>query len=381
MYAFSPSPEQSALREEILGFVHRELLPQDGSLPAATFERARWARCGRIGLPGLAIPPEYGGRGLGALDTAIALEALGYAHPENGLNFALSAHLLACVVPLWLAGTEELRKRYLPGLCDGSAIAANAMSEPASGSDAFSMQTIARLEDGLYRIEGTKSFVSNGPVADQLLLYAATDPSRGFLGGISAFWVDRDLHDFEVGPPLEKAGLTGSPLGSLFFTRTLVAEEFLVGPAGRGAHLFNRSMEWERVCLGAGHLGNLQRLLEKAVALVRGQLRDGFTREDRQSVSHELAELQSELDACRLLTYAAAWKMDQGKPVSREAAMAKLRNSELYKRATLRIALIFNGAGLFDPDAERSQRDALSSTTYSGTSEMQKTIIAQSLGL
>jgi alkylation response protein AidB-like acyl-CoA dehydrogenase len=381
MYAFSPSPGQQALREEILAFVADALMPADGSLPEGIFERERWRRCGRIGLPGLAIPEEYGGRGLGALDTTLVLEALGYAHPDNGLNFALSAHLLACVVPLWLSGSQELRRRYLPGLCDGSLIAANAMSEPSSGSDAFTMQTIAEADGNEYVIDGAKSFVSNGPVADNLLLYAATDPGRGFMGGISAFWLDREIHPYQAGPALDKAGLTGSPLGSLYFSQTRVGEDFMVGPKGRGAHLFNRSMEWERVCLGAGHLGNLQRLLEKAVDLLRGQLRSGFSRETRQSATHELAVIQSELEAVRLLSYAAAWKMDQGKPASREAAMSKLRISELYKQATLRIALLFNGAGIFDPDVERSQRDALSSTIYSGTSEMQKTIIAQIMGL
>lgn len=378
MLAFRLSDDQQALREEILAFARQELVPGVGS---PYFERDRWEACGRIGLPGLSIPRAYGGRGLGALDTLIALETLGYAHPDNGLNFALSAHLLACVVPLWLFGSERLRQEYLPGLCDGSRIAANAMSEPGSGSDAFSMRTQAVPHEDRYVVTGTKTFVSNGPVADQVLLYAATDPDRGFLGGISAFWLDRQHHTFEKGPVIEKAGLTTSPLGSLYFQHMEVGREFMVGGEGKGAHLFNRSMEWERVCLGGGHLGNIQRLLEKATELLRTRIRSGTERHALQAASHQLAAWQSQWEAARLLAYSAAWKMDEGRPATREAAMSKWCISELYKEVTLGISLLFRGSGIVDPDVEQSHMDALASTLYSGTSEMQLTIIAQTMGL
>lgn len=381
MYEFSPTPAQQALREELTAFVQEALLADSRPGTNQAFDRTRWARCGQLLLPGLAIPEAYGGRGLGALDTLLALETLGYAHPDNGLNFSLSAHLLACVVPLWLFGSEDLKRRYLPGLCNGEWIAANAMSEPSSGSDAFQMATTATPGAEGYTIDGSKSFVSNGPVSDMVLLYAATDPGRGFLGGISAFWLDRRIHPYQSSPPLEKAGLPGSSLGSLFFSQLQVEKAYQVGPEGRGAHLFNKSMEWERVCLGAGHVGNLQRLLEAAIALVRAQIGVSHTREQRQAVSHELADIHTRLEAVRLQAYAAAWKMDQGRAVSREAAMVKMSISELYKSATLRIAQLFQASGTYNADAEQSHLDALSSTIYSGTTEMQKTIIAQSLGL
>lgn len=382
MYSFTPDITQRVLLDDIRGFVAVHLSePSNESKYYESFDRKKWERSGLLKLPGLAIPEAFGGRGLGALDTLIALEALGHTSRDNGFNFAISAHLLACVVPLWLYGSDDLKKAYLPRLSNGQLIAANAMSEPNAGSDAFKMQTTAILGSQGYEINGTKSFVSNGPVADTLLLYAATDPGRGFMGGISAFWLDRTLHDFSSGPELEKAGLKSSALSSLYFTQTKVDPSFLVGQAGRGAHIFNRSMEWERVCLGGCHMGNLQRLVEKSVGLVRQQYSNGLARESRQAVSHELAEIQSRLEATRLLAYATAWKMDQGKSVGREAAMVKFQISELYKMSTLRISAIFQSAGIFDPDVEQSQMDALSSTIYSGTSEMQKTIIAQSMGL
>lgn len=380
MFSFTPTDEQKALQQEIKAFAALQLSGGEEMRDREQqFDRALWARCGSIGLPGLAIPQEYGGRGLDALSTLLALEALGYACKDNGLNFAISAHLLACTVPLWLYGSEALKTEYLPKLCDGTWIAANAMSEPASGSDAFNMQTIAEaVEDG-FRVSGTKSFVSNGPVADNVLLYAATDPGRGFLGGITAFWLDRRIHAYTVGTPLNKAGLRSSPLSSLFFDHTLVSKAFMVGREGRGAMLFNQSMEWERACLGACHLGNMQRLLELATALVKTRM--GLARGEQQAASFLLAELQAQLEAARLLAYSAAWKMSQGKSAGKEAAMAKLYVSELYKTMTIKIETLFSSAGYKAPEVERSQRDALSSTIYSGTSEMQKTIIAQSMGM
>ncbi|MCB0571990.1 MAG: acyl-CoA dehydrogenase family protein [Phaeodactylibacter sp.] len=382
MYAFTPTDEQKALQREIMDFAVAHLSGGEELRDRSQqFSREWWAAAGRIGLPGLAIPEAYGGRGLTPLSTLMALEALGYASRDNGMNFALSAHLLACVVPLWLYGSEALKEAYLPRLCNGELVAANAMTEPSSGSDAFQMQTVAVEEGDAYRISGAKSFVSNGPVADGVLLYAATDPERGFLGGISAFWLDRSLHNYRPGAPLQKMGLRSCPLSELFFDNMLVDKSFLVGRLGRGAMAFNRSMEWERVCLGGCHLGNMQRLLEMGIQLVKGQLGSGTPRHERQAVSYALAEMQAQLESVRLLAYSAAWKMGEGKSVSREAAMAKLAVSELYKKISLYVATLFGGAGQPNGEVERSHRDAVSSTIYSGTSEMQKNIIAQSMGL
>ncbi|MCB0555590.1 MAG: acyl-CoA dehydrogenase family protein [Phaeodactylibacter sp.] len=382
MFSFTPTDEQKALQQEIKAFAAAHLSGGEELRDRSQqFDRQWWAAAGQIRLPGLAIPETYGGRGLDPLSTLLALEALGYGCKDNGLNFAISAHLLACVVPLWLYGSEELKETYLPGLCNGELIAANAMSEPSSGSDAFQMRTLAVEEASGFRISGAKSFVSNGPVADGVLLYAATDPERGYLGGITAFWLDRRIHDYKTGAPWNKMGLRSCPLGELFFDNMNVDKSFLVGRLGRGAMIFNRSMEWERVCLGGCHLGNMQRLLEMATQLVRDQIAGGAPRHERQAISYALAEMQARLESARLMAYSAAWKMGQGKSVSREAAMAKLSISELYKKMTLMIAGLFGAAGHPNGEAERSQRDAMSSTIYSGTSEMQKNIIAQSMGL
>lgn len=381
MYSFSPSTEQKALQEEIRAFASEHL--QGGEAlrdREQRFDRNLWERCGSIGLPGLAVPKAYGGRGLDPLSTLLALEALGYSCKDNGLNFAISAHLLACVVPLCLHGSEELKQKYLPGLSDGTLIAANAMSEPASGSDAFTMQTLAIEIKGIgYQISGTKNFVSNGPSADVVLLYAATDPGRGFLGGITSFWLDKNIHNFEAGSSWDKSGLRSCSLGGMYLDKTNVAEKYVVGRVGRGAMVFNQSMEWERTCLGGCHLGNMQRLLDQSVRMLRQEAM--ADRDATQAIRHQLAYFQTQLDAARMLAYSAAWKMTQGKPATKEAAMSKLYISELYKTMTIKISSLHGIAGYFDDYFERSQRDAISSTLYSGTTEMQKTIIAQSMGI
>ena len=376
MLSFTLEPYQTALQEEIISFVRDNLnSTKDEEARTKPFNRERWGICGQILLQGLAIPKEYGGRGLSAVDTFLGLEALGYANPDNGLSFSISAHLLACTMPLFLYGSEKLKEQYLEGLSNGEIIAANGMTEPATGSDAFAMTSTGIPISGGYIINGSKTFVSNGPVSDAVMLYVATDLQRGFMGGITAFWIDKKLHTYTASPPFEKAGLGSSALGSLFFHDLEVAEAYRVGQEGRGAHIFNRSMEWERICLGACHLGNLQRLMEDIARLIRINRHIKAS----QSVMHQLANIKAQYTAVRLQALAAAWKMDQGKPVGVDAAMAKLQVSELYKSATLILANSNESLHMPNRDAALSHLDAISSTIYSGTSEMQRTIISQAL--
>ncbi|MEY3052157.1 MAG: hypothetical protein RLY31_1942 [Bacteroidota bacterium] len=383
MYDFEPGPARQALREEIIAFARDHLnegvagRDRDGY-----FCRRWWENAARIGLPGLAIPEQYGGRGLDPLSVTLALEALGYACRDNGMSFALSAHLLACVVPLWLYGSEELRREYLPGLCQGQWVAANAMSEPEGGSDAFSMRTVGVESAGGFRIKGTKTFVSNGPVADQVLLYAATAPGKGQLAGITAFWLDTDRLPLRRSGPLDTMGLRSCPLGELYLEEILVEDRFVVGTPNRGALVFHRSMDWERTCLAGCHLGTIQWLLERAVRHLRGQSapQGTTTGRDRQAAAHALARLRTKWEAARWLAYATAWKLGQGQPVSREAAMTKWTVSELLKEATGTVTGLLGREGTTNDDLERTLRDAVSSTLYSGTSEIQLNIIAQSMG-
>ncbi len=382
MYAFEPDPTHQVLREEVIAFAKAHL--NEGAAGRdrdGYFCRRWWQEAARLGLPGLAIPERYGGRGLDPLAVTLALEALGYACRDNGMSFAIAAHLLACAVPLWLFGSEELRQEFLPDLCGGRWVAANAMSEPAGGSDAFSMRTAAVESEAGFRLDGTKTFVSNGPVADLVLLYAATAPGKGQLGGITAFWLDAARHPFRRSSPLDTMGLRSCQLGELYLDGTVVGHRFVVGAPNRGALVFHRSMDWERTCLAGYHLGSVQWLLEWGVRQLRGQTAaGGRVGQERQAAAHALARLRAKWEAARWLTFATAWTLGQGKVVSREAAMTKWTVSELLKETTATVTGLAGREGAAEGDLERMLRDAVSSTLYSGTSEIQLNIIAQAMG-
>ncbi|MEQ8705804.1 MAG: acyl-CoA dehydrogenase family protein [Phaeodactylibacter sp.] len=377
MYAFAPSEQQLALKRSTAEFVQQELCPLI-TAGGTQFPAEAWQKAGMLRLQGLAIPEIYGGRGLDALQVFLVLETLGYHCEDNGFNFAISAHLLACAVPIGLFGQESIKAEYLPLLSDGRLIAANAMTEPASGSNAFQMQTLAEpAPDGSFVLQGNKCFSSNAPVADVLVVYAANDPERAHMGGITAFLADRAIHPFTTGPAIEKAGLHTCPLGDVFFDQVTIQNKFVIGKTGRGALIFNRSMEWERACLGATHVGNMQRLLDKAIQLMKQYGKDTFGDAARQ----ELAYWQAQLDAVRFMGYAQAWQLNQKKANPRGGSSSKLLISELYKKMTIGLCRLLGEKQYLDQDFSRSQADAVSSTLYSGTSEIQKQIIAQAIGL
>jgi alkylation response protein AidB-like acyl-CoA dehydrogenase len=380
---FSMTEEQKLLRKEIIRFAKKEL--NEGIIERDRehrFLRDLWEKCGEMGLQGLPVPEEYGGGGLDPLSTAIALEALGYGCRDGGLVFTLSAHLLACVVPIWQHGTEEQRQRFLPGLCDGSRIAVNAMTEPGSGSDAFAMTTRAVPDDGGFRINGMKTFSTNGPVADVAVVYAVTDPEKGYHGGISVFLVEKDTPGFQVGQTFEKLGLRTSQMSELVFEDVRVPAESLLGGLGGGSRIFTESMDWERICLFAGHIGVMEHLLETSIEYARMRTQFGKPIGKYQAISHRIADMKVKLEAARLLVYRAAWRLERSRGASLDASMAKLFVSESLLATALDTVQIFGGYGyMSEYEVERALRDAVGSTIYSGSSEMQRNIIARWLGL
>jgi alkylation response protein AidB-like acyl-CoA dehydrogenase len=377
------APEQKALREEIVRFARHELNRDvEGRDRSQTFPRDLWLKCGEMGLQGLPVPEEYGGSGLDPLSCAIALEALGYGCRDGGLVFSLCAHLLSCVVPIWKYGSETQKRRYLPGLCDGSLIGVHAMTEPDSGSDAFALRTTAEPDGEGFRINGTKTFISNGPVADVVIVFAMTDREKGYHGGVTAFLVERGAAGFRAGSKIEKMGLRTSPLGELVFEDARVPAEAVLGGRGGGSAVFTHAMDWERVCLFASHLGTMERLLERSVEHARTRTQFGQPIGKFQAVSHRIADMKVRLEAARLLVYRAAWRLDRARNVSLDAAMAKLFVSESLVRAALDAVQLHGAYGYAaDSEVERILRDATGSTIYSGTSEMQRNIVARWLGL
>jgi hypothetical protein len=380
---FSLTEEQQLLRENIIRFAHQalneEVVQRDRE---QTFSRELWRKCGEIGIQGLPVPEEYGGSGQDPLSTAIALDALGYGCRDSGLVFSLCAHLLSCVVPLWRYGSDEQKRRYLPGLCDGTLIGVHAMTEPGSGSDAFALRTKAERDGQGFRINGTKMFISNGPIADVLIVFAMTDAAKGYYGGVTAFLVENGTPGFQASRKLEKMGLRTAPLGELVFEDVWVPAEAVVGEVGAGTTLFTHAMDWERICLFASHVGTMERLLEQAITYARSRTQFGQAIGKFQAIAHRIVDMKVQLEAARLLTYRAAWRLGRVRSVSVDASMAKLFVSESLVKAALGTVQIYGGYGyMTEYEVERALRDAVGSTIYSGTSEMQRNIIARWLGL
>lgn len=379
---FTLSPEQKALRESIRAFAKAELnddlIARDRD---QVFRRDLWKKCGDMMLQGLPVPEEYGGAGADGLTTAIALEALGYGCEDSGLVFAVCAHLLSCVVPFWKHGSEEQKRKYLPDLCDGTLVGVHAMTEPDSGSDAYNMRTTATPDGDGWRINGTKTFISNGPEADVIVVFAVTDKAKGFHGGITTFILEKTTPGFSS-RKIEKMGIRTAPFGELFFDNVYVGPDAILGQLGGGGQSFVHTMDWERVCLFAGHVGTMERLVETAVTYARTRQQFGQPIGKFQAIQHKVADMKMRLEASRLLVYKAAAMLDKSKMVGLDASIAKVFVSESLVQVAMDTMQIHGGYGYCtEYQVERQVRDALGSTLYSGTSEMQRQTIARWMGL
>lgn len=377
------SAEDSELRERIVRFAQKELCAGAiGRDRAHEFPRDLWDKCGSMGLTGLPVPEDYGGPGLSPSSCAVALEALGYGCVDGGLAFSICAHLLACVVPIWKHGDEAMKREYLPALSTGRMIAVNAMTEPQTGSDPFGMATRAEPDGQDYRVTGSKMFCSNGPVADVAVVYAITDRAKGYHGGITTFLIPTDMPGFRVGQVFEKMGTRTSPISELVLDNVLVPRRNIIGKAGGGGPIFAESMDWERALLGACHIGSMQRLLEGSIRYVRTRKQFGQLISKNQAVSHKIADMKVRLEAARWLVFRAASGLDASREVGLHAAIAKLYVSEAFVETARDSIQLMGGYGyMVESEVERTMRDALGSTIYSGTSEMQRNIIARWLGL
>ncbi len=379
---FAWSDEQKAIRDEIIRFARQELnqnlIERDH---AEEFSREGWLKCARMGIQGLPIPAEYGGGGSDILTTVCALEALGYGCRDNGLIFSINAHMWTSEIPILLFGTEAQKHKYLPKLAGGEWVGNNAMSEPMSGSDAYSLRTRAERHGNCYLLNGSKTFVSNATIADVLIVFATVDSSKG-AAGVSAFLVEKGTPGFSISRKLQKMGLRTSPMAEIAFVDCAIPAENLLGQEGSGQAIFTASMEWERTCILASHLGAMQRLLETCTHYARERKQFGQPIGKFQSISNKVAEMEVRLEAARLVLYKAAWLKKQGRHALREAAVAKLAVSEAFIKSCLDAIQIHGGYGyMTEFEIERELRDAVGGTLYSGTSEIQKLIIAGFRGL
>ncbi|MGD2101045.1 MAG: acyl-CoA dehydrogenase family protein [Acidimicrobiia bacterium] len=376
--------EQESLRDTIIEFARHELSDDvPGRESAGGFTRELWAACARAGIQGLPIPEEYGGQGADPLTTMLALEALGYGCTDNGLIFSLNAHMWSAAMPLLRFGNDEQRQRFLPGLCDGSLIGVQGMTEPGSGSDAFGLTTTATLDGDKYILNGAKTFITNGPVADMFVIFASTNPSVGALG-ISAIIVEAGAPGLTVGAPFSKMGLRTSPMTELFFDDCEVPAENLLGRPGNGMAIFNHSIDWERGFILASAIGTMERQLETAIEHARTREQFGQPIGKFQAVSHRIVDMKVRLEAARWMLYSAGWarELSDGAATPLESAMAKLYISEAWVQSSMDAIQIHGAYGyMTEAEVERDLRDAIAGRIYSGTSDIQKNIIAGRLGL
>ncbi|MEO0852447.1 MAG: acyl-CoA dehydrogenase, partial [Cyanobacteria bacterium J06648_11] len=278
-------------------------------------------------------------------------------------------------------GTEEQKQRYLPKLCSGEWIGAHALSEPDSGSDVYSMQTIAKKCDGGYLLSGTKKFVTCAPIANLALTFATLDPRLG-KWGVSAFLVERNTPGYSTSPTRQKMGLRTTPFGEITFEDCFVPDANRLGPEGSGFSLSNHSLEYDRCFNLASELGAMERQLEQTVEYAKSRHQYGQSIGKFQSVSNRIADMKLRLETARLLLYKVAWLKELGKPAMLDAAMLKLYLSECFVASGLDAIRVHGGNGyLTDVGIERDLRDAVGGVIYAGTSDIQRNIIARSLGL
>ncbi len=379
---FAWSDEQLAFRKSVIQFAQKELnydvIEADR---AEEFSWAGWKKCADFGIHGLPVPEEYGGSGADILTTVAGMEGLGYGCRDNGLIFSINAHMWTSEIPLMMFGTEEQKQRYLPRLAKGEIVGAHAITEPMSGSDAYSLKTRAERRGDCYVLNGSKTFITNAENAEIITVFANVDPARG-AAGITGFIIERGTPGLSISRKLEKMGLRTSPTCEVTLTDCAVPASSILGKEGSGPAIFTASMEWERICIMASKLGAMQRLLETSIKYANERRQFGEPIGKFSAVSDRIADMDCRLEAARLLLYKAAWLKKNGKHPLREAAIAKLFVSEAFVQSSLDAVKVHGGYGyMTEYQIERELRDAVAGTIYSGTSDIQRKIIAGFHGL
>lgn len=381
---FSWSEKDLALKERIIQFARAEL--QDDVLAndkKGAFSFENWKKCADFGILGLATPQAYGGQEetVNVLSAILAMEAFGYACSDNGLAFALNAQMWTVQFPIVTFGTTCQKERFLPKLTSGAFIGGQALTEPDHGSDVFSMSTTATKCEGGYLLNGHKRLIGLAPVADVSVVYASTNPERG-KWGISAFLVEKGGAGYTAPPAMDKMGLRTIPTGELLFENCFVPETHLLGKEGAGFGIINHSLGLDRCTIFSSQLGAMERQLETAVAFAQTRKQFGQSIGKFQSVSNRLANMKLRIETAKLLLYKTAWLINQGKSAMQEVALLKLHLSESFVESSLDAIRIHGGNGyLTDFEVERDLRDAVGGVIYAGTSDIQRNIIAQLMGL
>ncbi|MFE4924873.1 acyl-CoA dehydrogenase family protein [Streptomyces sp. NPDC056661] len=379
---FGLTDEQRQLQDSVVHLARKELATDLAQREdPGWFSAKAWQRCADFGIQGLPVPERFGGQGADLVTTTVALESLGYGCADNGFLFSLHAHLWSCVLPILRFGNADQQARYLPSLCNGSLVGVQAITEHASGSDALAVKTTATpFRDG-YVLNGAKTYITNAPVAGLFLILAAL-PDRADMDRLCVFVVDRDSRGLSVGAPIGKLGLHSSPMAELYLTDCHVPSSALLAEPGSGMTVFTTTIEWERGFVLASAVGTMRRQLDEAIDHARTHRRFGTPIGHNQAISSRIVDMRVRLDAARLLLYQLAWLKDQDRRTTLESAIVKLFLSESFVQNSMSAFELYGAAGYMDgTPPERDLRDSLASRIYSGTSDIQRMIIARLLGL
>jgi alkylation response protein AidB-like acyl-CoA dehydrogenase len=379
---FSWGKEQIDFREAVCEFARGELNAGASERErAGRFPAEAWKKCAEFGIFGLSLPAEYGGAGRNLLEVILAMEALGYGCEDNGLLFAIGAQIWSMQMPILIFGSDQQKRQWLPRFVKGKSIGAHSVSEAEAGSDIFSLRTKATRKDGSWRISGQKSWITNAPVSDVFLIMATIDPSLG-KNGLTTFLLEKNNPGLTIRGPLEKMGMRTAAMGELVLDNCPASDESLLGKIGGGTVVFNSSMEWERAFILAPAVGAMQRELERCIQFARRREQFGKPIGKNQSVSNKLVEMRMRVETSRLLLYRTAWMKSQGKRLTSEPSETKLHISESWVQNCLDAVQLHGARGyMVEAGLENQLRDALASRIYSGTSEIQKVILAAYLGL
>lgn len=375
---FGLSETANLLRETVQDFVAAEIAPLADEIDRNdSFPRELWQKMGALGLLGVTVEEEYGGAEMGYLEHTIAMEEL--SRGSASVALAYGAHSNLCVNQIKLNGTREQKERYLPGLIRGELIGALAMSEAEAGSDVISMRLLAKKDGDNYVLDGTKMWITNGPWADVLVVYAKTSPEKGHRG-ITAFLVEKGMSGFSTSPKLDKLGMRGSPTCELVFTQCKVPKENVLGEVDKGVEVLMSGLDYERLVLAGGPLGIMGGCMDVVLPYIHERKQFGKAIGEFELMQGKLADMYVAWSACRSYTYTVARAADGGKKIRKDAAAVILYCAEQATRMALETIQCLGGNGYInDFPAGRLLRDAKLYEIGAGTSEIRRMLIGREL--
>ncbi len=377
-FNFDLGESADMIRDSARAFADKEIAPHAAQIDRDNlFPRELWPKLGALGLHGITAPEEYGGLGLGYLEHCVAMEEVSRASAAIGLSYG--AHSNLCVNQIVRNGTAEQKARYLPKLISGEHVGALAMSEPEAGSDVVSMKTRAERKGDRFVLNGSKMWITNGPIADTLIVYAKTDLAAG-PRGISAFLIEKDFKGFRAGVKLDKMGMRGSDTAELVFEDCEVPEENLVGALGRGVNVLMSGLDYERAVLAAGPVGIMQAAMDAVLPYIHERKQFGQPIGQFQLIQAKVADMYVAMNASRAYVYAVAKACDRGETTREDAAGAILYAAERATQTALDAIQVLGGNGYTnDYPVARLLRDAKLYEIGAGTSEIRRMLIGREL--